>query len=74
MLSKNIEKNLELFQIQGDNSIVLFAWAVLKTSISNSEEGMEYCNNIINELIQKKVFRSFHNLLIAKIFNVNVNK
>lgn len=67
-----MEKNLERLQIQGDNSIVLFAWAVLKTSISDTEDAMEYCNNIMSELIQKRVFKSLHHILIAKIFDVNI--
>lgn len=63
---------MERFQTQGDNSVVLFAWAVLKTSIADTQDVMEYCNNIMDELIQKRVFRSLHNLLIAKIFDASM--
>ncbi|KAJ8923660.1 hypothetical protein NQ315_010240 [Exocentrus adspersus] len=67
-LPKDMEKNLELLQIQGDNSIVLFTWSILKTSISNSDDAMEYCNRIICDLVQKRIFKSFHSLLTAKMF------
>ncbi|KAJ8953289.1 hypothetical protein NQ318_015871 [Aromia moschata] len=67
-----VRKNLELLQIQGDNSIVLFAWAVLKTSIDLSEEAMDFCNIVTTEMITKKVFKSIHNLLIEKIFALSM--
>ncbi|CAG9816450.1 unnamed protein product [Phaedon cochleariae] len=71
MLPSDIEKNLELLQIQGDNSIILFAWAALKTSIDECDEKeshMDYCNRVILQLAKKKVFNSLYEFLTHKMF------
>lgn len=62
-------KNLET--LKADNTIVLFAWAVLRTTIENSEEAMDYCNMIIFDLIEKNVFSSLHQLVTHAMFSVD---
>ncbi|KAG5880725.1 hypothetical protein JTB14_025565 [Gonioctena quinquepunctata] len=67
----NVERNLELLQIQGDNSIVLFGWSIMKTSIGAGiikDAHMEYSNQTAMELVQKKVFVTLHELLMHRMF------
>nr|XP_023016676.1 uncharacterized protein LOC111505996 [Leptinotarsa decemlineata] len=70
LLPTHIEKDLEVLDRHGDNSIILFAWSVLKTSIGDNEERhMNYCNNVAAKLVEEKVFESIQRVMTHRMFS-----
>ncbi|XP_057663220.1 uncharacterized protein LOC130898159 [Diorhabda carinulata] len=70
-LPANLERNLELLQIQGDNSIVMFGWSIFKLSCFKLESGKELESSrfMVEELLKKNVFEPIYELLTHRIFS-----
>lgn len=69
-MSKNLVKNLEL--LQSDNTIVLFAWSIFRTSVEDTEDALNYCSTVISELVTtRNVFGALYDLITHPIFRVS---
>lgn len=71
MIPKQVERDLEQYQMQGDNSVILFIWVVFKATLS--EGNFDYCTNALEALFEKKVFTMLKDCLTLNIFQVNIN-
>lgn len=67
-LSHGLVKNLEL--LQKDSHIILFAWSVLRTSVENTEDALDYCNMVTSEFIRKNAFGALYDLISHHMFRV----
>lgn len=67
-LPQGLVKNLEL--LQKDSNIILFAWSVLRTSVEDTEDALEYCNMVSSEFIKKNVFGALYDLISHHMFRV----
>lgn len=68
MIPKDIESELEQYQIQGDNSTILFNWVVFKSSLS--ENHVDYWKNSLEALLKKKVFKTLADFMVKDIYQV----
>lgn len=67
MLPKEVETDLERYQVQGDNSSILFAWAIYKSTLSGYSD---YGRTVLELLLDKKVFKSLANCITMNLFQV----
>lgn len=65
-LPKQVESDLEQYQMQSDNSVILLLWVVFKASLS--DDHLEYCTNALEALMERKVFKSLSTFLTLDIF------
>lgn len=68
MLPKEIETEVELLQIQGDNGTILFVWSVFKHSLA--EEYVDSAKRVLETLFKKKIMKSFAECVTAEMFYV----
>lgn len=67
-MSKKFIENLEL--LQADGNIILFAWSVLRTSIEETDESLDYCNLVTSDLIKKDIFGALYKLIVHEMYKV----
>lgn len=68
MLPKEIETEVELLQIQGDNGTILFAWSIFKHSLA--EEYVEPAKQVLETLFRKKIIKSFAECVTSEMYHV----
>ncbi|KAH1022918.1 hypothetical protein HUJ04_012231 [Dendroctonus ponderosae] len=66
MLPKEVETDLERYQVQGDNSSILFIWAVYKSTLSSGY--LDYGKTVLELLLDKKVFKSLADCITMNLF------
>ncbi|XP_066155556.1 nucleoporin Nup188 [Euwallacea fornicatus] len=66
MLPREIEVDLEQYQVQGDNGVILFIWAIFKSTQTTAH--LEYGRSAIEALLHQKVFRSLAKCITSNIF------
>ncbi|CAH0562167.1 unnamed protein product [Brassicogethes aeneus] len=68
LISPELEKDIQILDMQDENAIVLFLWAVLKASLSGTTQDVDSCNNVVCKLITRNIFKSLYTLASASIF------
>ncbi|KAF7287395.1 hypothetical protein GWI33_001374 [Rhynchophorus ferrugineus] len=66
LIPKQVEQDLEQYQMQGDNSAILFIWVVFKATLS--DDNFDYCTNALEALFKKKVFIMLKDCVTLNIF------
>ncbi|XP_060516036.1 nucleoporin Nup188 [Cylas formicarius] len=66
IIPKQLETDLEIQQTHGDNVAVLFIWLTFKSTLS--KDFFNSCNNAIDVLVEKKVFKTLSDVLKSEIF------
>lgn len=72
--SPELEKDINMLEMQQENGIVLLLCTVLKASVTQKEEAYEACNNLLERLTSRKIFECLHSLASDKIFKVSIIK